>query len=463
MFVHSIMKESLQKRFSSSEFYFYRYGLEASLIIMAIYILGCGLSYSFVPIEYFHIAIGCTFIWVIMELCFFAWLTFYLYYQGIPVDHIPLPTPKEHQLFLSELQSPNSIENLEEYLSGWFYDNDIKQVSKKDVLDWMSVMLYHCQFHTLEQKSQMVQILNFVNQLEIRLQHKFDVSTITQNNKMLMTVDRIEISFRPLLFYLSMQIVARCSGFLYTAYGFERKVDDNMISYYRKGDTTKPSIVFFHGIGIGLSAYTRFIIALISQFPDRTIILMEMPSIAMRLDLSHCVPEEFANSVARRLAEVNSTENIFIGHSLGTVLLRWIDYFHPEIVTYRIFIEPICFSLWTADIAYNFAYRGQDRNHIRTAIKSFAAMEVGIALYLRRWFVWYQNTYFTDTLPENCKIYLSEYDGIVNSEYVGTYLAKNAHHSRKVEIIGSVNHGDLLMFGDQSRILEDIRRLDKYN
>jgi pimeloyl-ACP methyl ester carboxylesterase len=149
----------------------------------------------------------------------------------------------------------------------------------------------------------------------------------------------------------------------------------------------KPAIVLFHGLGIGLSIYARFIQKLTKDFPEQDIILFEMASISMRLDMNHVLPAEFAHLVSDTLSRIGVEKAIFIGHSLGSSCVRWMDIFHPELVAGRIFVDPICFLLWTHDIAYNAVARWPSNSH-EAIIKWIAMCEPGISTYLHRHFVW---------------------------------------------------------------------------
>ncbi|KAJ2993046.1 hypothetical protein HDV02_002692 [Globomyces sp. JEL0801] len=412
---------------------------------------------KFLPSEWQDVVIPWTLIWVTIEVGFLLAVLVRVYYCS-SIDHLPTLNAKEFRLFLAEIQSPRSIENAAEYLKGWFYGSDIGKIGKQDIMQWLSALLYN-QIQENMTVSQISNVLVLMRSLEKRLGIKFDDVPNPNTKKMMLTHDPIEISFRPLIFYASMRFVATSIRLIYWRHGFQRKSKGSMVSYYRAGTSCEPSLVFFHGIGIGLGSYTRFILALVKKYPTRTIVLFEMPSVAMRLSLTHCLPEEFANLCAERLLEVGSTDNIVIGHSLGTALVRWMDYFHPNLVQHRIFVDPICFSLWTSDVAYNFVYRCPEKSQAMFLMKYFSAMEPGIALYLRRYFVWHHNTYFTEHLPKNCKIYLSERDSIVNTNYVSGYLERHPHDTREVDILKGLAHGDFLLGGNYNCIFSDISRM----
>ena len=106
----------------------------------------------------------------------------------------------------------------------------------------------------------------------------------------------------------------------------------------------------------------------------------------MKLTTKNMLPDEYAEKIYTRLKSERIEKVITIGHSLGTMVMCWLDKYYPELVHSRIFMDPVCFTLWTHDIARNFVYRKPTylKHYL---LKYFAAMEAGISLYLRRYFV----------------------------------------------------------------------------
>jgi hypothetical protein len=179
------------------------------------------------------------------------------------------------------------------------------------------------------------------------------------NRKIQLTVDPIWILVRPLTFYAGIK-VADCAGtFVFRMMGF--KIDpigrSGINIYHRPGNSMKPPIIIFHGLGIGVCTYVPFVLGMINSVGDRDIILFEIESLSMRLDDRHLLPKDFADYVAISLSFMIDRKCIFVGHSIGTACVRWMDLYHPELVQGRIFIEPISFALWNHDIAHNALYR----------------------------------------------------------------------------------------------------------
>jgi pimeloyl-ACP methyl ester carboxylesterase len=307
-----------------------------------------------------------------------------------------------------------------------------------------------------------------IDGFEKRLGHRFrrnsEVLDDTGTRKILLTLDPITIYHKPLAHYILVQGIHLGSVMIFSALGFKRYQGSayKIPFYYRKGSPKysnsvpkPPPLVFFHGLGIGLSAYVPLIGGLVVNQPQRTIVLFEMPSISMRLDDNHILPEEYANHVQECLTGLGLGKCIIAGHSVGTACVRWMDLYHPDIVLARIFIDPICFSLWTHHTAHNALYR-TPKNLNEAFIKYVGMSEAGIATFLHRYFVWFQNTYFTSQLPSDAVIYLAERDDIISAQSVLAYLQSHPHPKRKVVYVKKFHHGQLIASIELIRIIDEI-------
>ena len=216
-----------------------------------------------------------------------------------------------------------------------------------------------------------------------------------------MTLDPVKIYHKPLAHYTLIQVINYSAIFLYSNLGFQRLCSiKGFPVFYRKGSSSaSPPLVFFHGLGIGLPSYLPFISDLVINQPDRTcillfsffylVVLFEMPSISMQLDDNHVLPKEYSTHVSECLEGLGLSKCVFAGHSIGTACVRWMDLFYPELVLGRVFIDPICFSLWTHHIAHNALYRNPKTLN-ECFIKYVGMSEAGIATFLHRYFVWYR-------------------------------------------------------------------------
>jgi hypothetical protein len=322
--------------------------------------------------------------WVLIDIVFFGIVE--LRFRGTKsLDHIPLADTSVLHQIMKELEDPKSVSDVKKFMEGWFFGTKMESLYKGDIMSWVSAMFFNKKLQQLSNE-QLENVEILVGRFEDKLGYSLPEGADHKTRKMMVTLDPVLMWHRPLFFYAAVKgldIVSRSA--LWNA-EFTRSPDRGVVTYFKQGTSGETPLVFFHGIGIGLFPYIRLVLAMVAKFPNRTIILFEKTSISMRLDRTLLLPEEYAQLIHFKLKEARIEKIVVVGHSLGTICIRWIDYYYPDIIQSRIFIDPVCFSLWTHDIAQNFMYRSP--NKIRHyLLKYFASMEPGISLYLRRYFV----------------------------------------------------------------------------
>ncbi|KAJ2996699.1 hypothetical protein HDV02_006259 [Globomyces sp. JEL0801] len=381
----------------------------------------------------------------------------YNYLYDYSSDHLP---PMGEDLFPTLLQEvEDNNQDTQAWIEGWFFNTKFENVSKPDLYEWMGNTFFHRHIDNLTTK-EFALLSDIVKILEEKHLIKFPEHNMKNQKKILLTNDAPLIINRPLLYYTSIKafdIVCQM-GFLYLGFKIT-DLKNGMKVYYRKG-TSKLPIVFFHGLGIGVSTYVPFFQQMLQRTPDLTIVMFEMTSVSMRLDDRHILPKDYAQLVTNNLEQLEISKAIFIGHSIGTACLRWIEAYKPELIHSRIFIDPICFQLWTHDIAHNALYRTPTTNN-QIIIKFIAMCEPGIAIFLHRNFVWFENTYFTSQLPTTGKsiVYLSKLDDIVNTDSVYKYLNNNNHPNRQIHMMDELCHGQMVFHSTAKLIFDDVQAM----
>jgi hypothetical protein len=296
--------------------------------------------------------------WLLLEGIFIISTEFkYRILTDFSSSHLPT---LDHERFEAVLKEFGSVDFVpEQFFEGWFFGCDYKHITVGDLKEWFSSMFFHKHTRNLSAKENNM-ISNALNEIV-----KKSCSVVQDDNdfisikKIKLTTDHAWFIVRPMIFYIAIRLADKVGNFAYKSLGFKLGRIGNMglIIHHRKGTSRLPPIVLFHGLGIGLCTYVPFVTGMIKRFQDRDIILFEMTSVTMRMDDRYILPKEFADYVALSLSRIVDRKCIFIGHSIGTASIRWIDMFHPEMIHSRIFIDPICFHLWSHDIAYNACYR----------------------------------------------------------------------------------------------------------
>lgn len=324
--------------------------------------------------------------WILLDIAFIILIESRFRY-GQPKSNTYLPIASQEIIndLMEELEDERSVGCMIDYMEKWFFDHPIEDLKRGDIIEWSACMLFNTTVPEITQE-QLEVIESMITRLEKNVNLKLAETSSRQAKKMLLTVDPVEIFHRPLIFYASIKTVTFFTGCALWKAGFEQTNDKGIITYIKRGTSNEPPIVFFHGIGIGLSPYLRFIYSIMERFPDRTIILFEKGAISMQLASHYLLPEQYAKKVHEKIRAEGIDQIVVVGHSLGTMVICWLDYFYPDLIQSRLFLDPVCFALWTSDIARNFMYRSPD-NMKHYVLKYVASMEPGISLYLRRYFV----------------------------------------------------------------------------
>jgi pimeloyl-ACP methyl ester carboxylesterase len=393
-------------------------------------------------------------VWVFTDLVFIAYTKISFELKHKTTTHLPQANLEQLIEFGRELVNPLSVPDAKLFFQGWFKGVAFSEIGKHDLLSWISEMSFHRKSNeiTINQLNECVVLLSLIEEFS-GLQFKAETSTPMYS----LTQDPIGIFHRPFIFYVATRAIDLGSRAWLYSKNFTRTDYAHIHSFIRVGKSVELPIVFFHGLGVGLASYIPFLGALIEQFPDRTFLFFEMPSIAMRATVTHCLPEKFVDSVALICAEMGFEKVYAVAHSFGTIVICWLDRYYPGLVEHRIFVDPVCFSLWTPHTMHNFLYRKPVKPH-HYLFTYVAAMEPGTQLYLRRFFVWNINTYFTPNLPNNSTIFLAERDDIVDCKYVANYLNNFPDPTRKIIVMERHKHMQKLLFGKYQDIFEAIEK-----
>lgn len=206
-------------------------------------------------------------------------------------------------------------------------------------------------------------------------------------------------------------------------------------------------VVFFHGIGIGLWTYVRFVAEMRGAKTARGIIVPELMSISFRLAAPPPSKAEFLRQLTLVLARHGPAWDQFalVSHSYGSVLTTHV-LSCPEMearVPSVVLIDPVSVMLHLPDVAYNFTRR-QPRSANEWQLWYFASTDPGVAHCLGRHFFWRENIVWKKDLlgggHRRAAVTLSGRDLIVDAAAVADYLegeeeTEDGAAYKKVEVI----------------------------
>lgn len=221
--------------------------------------------------------------------------------------------------------------------------------------------------------------------------------------------------------------------------------------------STKPPVFMVYGIGIGVTMYLKVINALRKKHPDRTIVVLDLPHISLKL----------VHEIPSLTLTLESIDNIFkkhklttcswLGHSYGSIITAWVVKLRPEYIEKVSLVDPVCFALWEPDLIRNFLYNSNPIGPIHHLAQYFVARDLLVASTLFRHFWWLQNILFPDDLKWDCYVYFSQYDWIIDSygikRYLDSFCSKNSWKQLKTVMMKNVGHGGFISSDEKIEIV----------
>ncbi|KAI8903583.1 hypothetical protein EDD86DRAFT_96895 [Gorgonomyces haynaldii] len=283
------------------------------------------------------------------------------------------------------------------FVQGWFFNADIGKVRWGHLMEWAAYAFAGKDVDDLTPEQHLIteEICHKLNQ-KLRLGIKTQVEEESDIQCMKHVLHRVQYVHHPLVYYCATHLFLHNLAHVYLRYNRFQFHQKDKIQYYMYDPKTKASeskspIVYFHGIGAGLSLYIPFIRKMLTRYRyDRRIILLHMPEIGQRIPNTSPIfsKQEFVQGIQDIFKVHQIQKATFIGHSFGTICLAWIVNDCPQLVDACYFSDPVCFQLQEPDVCFNFVYR-QPSNFFQIIVWFFAAREIGISSVLSRHFWWY--------------------------------------------------------------------------
>lgn len=375
----------------------------------------------------------------------------------------PLSTEARKALFNRCLIS---VPSPELYLQWWFLGADPDEIRRENVREFVLWAFFERDHDILTWKDTEVEPIleeldEYIAIFEQRLGRRFKDGRGTAKSLRL-TLDSIYTTYRSLAWYVTIFFLDQATHLAFFWHGFQ---------YYRRSGTAalrifppRPQmlvasklspaptlsywyrphaardrlpVVFFHGIGIGLWTYVRFLADVAARKrPGQTgigVIAIEIMPISFRLTPPIADKAEFLEQMTTIL-DYHCWDNFtVVSHSYGSVLTTHM--LHSPRLQYRIpsvvLIDPVTIMLHLPNVAYNFTRR-RPRRANEWQLWYFASTDPGVAYCLGRHFFWRENIIWKDELltietgahggGRKAAVCLSGRDLIVDTGAVAQYL-----------------------------------------
>lgn len=163
-------------------------------------------------------------------------------------------------------------------------------------------------------------------------------------------------SFRPMCFYLGIEIVYLVKHLLMLGAGFKAGSHCGY-NYYTRGLNSSQSessneqnspILFIHGVGLGLLPYITFLLRLAAT--DHPVIAVESSHLGMRWVENIPSEDEVVDVIVEILNRLELQSTAVVAHSYGTFMASRLVQRLPHRVQSLVLIDPVCFIMFDGEI-----------------------------------------------------------------------------------------------------------------
>ncbi|KAI5458235.1 hypothetical protein BGZ63DRAFT_363265 [Mariannaea sp. PMI_226] len=406
----------------------------------------------------------------------------------------PLSPAQRRVLFHKSMEK---IQSADSYLQGWFLGAPREEICRENVKDFLLWGFFDRDSIITDEEDISQELDEYLEILESKL------STPLPNGRgnaqsLRLTLDEVKSTYRSLVWYIIIFFVDQLTHLALRWHGFQyysksrtnaiqifpprpqelacsRYSSSPQLSYWHRPHSNSDTlpIVFFHGIGVGLWTYVRFVADLAKMTKsgkgDVEVIAIEILPISFRLFARIPTKAEFLEQISTILDHHGWQDFAVVSHSYGSVLTTHM--LHSPRLQHRIasvaLIDPVTITLQLPHVAYNFTRRSPKMAN-EWMLWYFASTDPGVALCLGRHFFWRENILWKDDLMK-CEsnegqklerrviVSLSGRDLIVDTAGVSEYLLGN--RNGYVEQADDAGHGKLrvMMFPklDHAQLFDD--------
>jgi pimeloyl-ACP methyl ester carboxylesterase len=344
-----------------------------------------------------------------------------------PAAHPPPPTPAQRRLAFDRCMG--SVPSPEAYLRGWFLGAEMSQIHRDNVREFLLWAFFDLQAETFDEahdRGVTRELNEYIEIIEKRL-HRPLAPGRGSAQSFRLTFDSITTAYRSLAWYCIIGLVDQLTYIYLRMHGFQyyarstsstlatfpprphelvttRRSPASTLSYYYQPhhDADREPVVFFHGIGVGLWTYVRFLAevhAASTRSRGLGIIAIEFLPVSFRLTPAPPDRMDFVRQMTSILDHHRWDTCTVVSHSYGSVLTTHMlsqPSMHAR-VSGMVLIDPVTIGLHLPDVAFNFTRRLPKRAN-EWQLWYFASTDPGVALCLGRYFFWRDNIMWKEEL-----------------------------------------------------------------
>ncbi|KAJ7144966.1 hypothetical protein C8R43DRAFT_561075 [Mycena crocata] len=445
---------------SLPEYYFIRVciaGLRLVAPASVLYLIGCAATGSILVSPVLGVVAAC-------EASFYA--VFFIRRRRFNKTTIPVP-PRLSRSQRRDLFEKCASQITPDYPSGWFLppNSDIRRENVHEWILW--AMFASTPEHASPEWDD--EINEYISTVENALGRRLEPGRTPGVQSLRLSFDPIHMLHRPLIWYTIVALVDTLTSIFLLSLGFKHYTPQRpcfqafpprpLLTIFSKPAATphfpywyrpprsdaqsKNSILFLHGIGIGLHPYVPLFQEILRADPTQSLLLVELLPVSMRITApmpSRWTTLEAINTI---LEDLGINKVVLAAHSYGTFLAAHIVSPPPDAastgdpalilnhkVSSLVLVDPIPFLLHLPTVAHNFLYRSPGtRRANEWQLWYFASRDADVARVLGRCFFWEEGCIWREDLRRfsaeggrRVSVVLGGGDQIVPSAAVREYL-----------------------------------------
>lgn len=316
---------------------------------------------------------------------------------------------------------------IKDMLTQWFGGVPLEDIHTGNVADLVTYGFWYMSKDEYEATyGQSAEAL--VAELEQAWDVKFTSGYNTELSFMAHLWQPIRCHYRPLAFYLAMEVVFVFTRVLMLSMGFQSGTVQGF-TYYTYGIRSSDSasqmpklpILFQHGVGAGLLPYSLFVARMACT--GHPVAAMECNHLGMRWTQVKDAEEVVDGMVELLTQHLGWARTCISGHSYGTFYASRLLQLYPHLVDSVCLIDPVTFNMFTGKLIKNFVY------DLPNIVTWFIARDIHHATSVCRNFFWSVLCLWPDQLPDRTLVVLSEGDELVPVRETLNMLRHEAPHA----------------------------------
>ncbi|KAJ9060657.1 hypothetical protein DSO57_1028607 [Entomophthora muscae] len=363
--------------------------------------------------------------------------------RPVPMKTMPAPVTMARRI-LSQMGDPT-------VLTKWLSPDE---ALSKSGLGFLTTRIFFEKARSELSQAELVQ----ANQLDLIFQ--CDGKDLTFSKETLWPSSRpVQYKVRSAVTYCFTGTVRIAGAIRFYTMGFQWNSLPTGLGYWiHQKESSQPPILYFHGIGFGPTQMLPHVKALLELYPNRTIILFNLPQISMSPLSPVATEEEILDAIDILFQDNNLKKVSAVGHSYGTIMCMWLAMRRPTYLAKLTFIDPVCFMLWNSNLVTR-AYYARPTTAVHHLVRNFVSQDHNFSLTISRYMYWICSFETCNAFPCPTNVYLGSQDWVIDAPATYAYLMQRKCSLNQTNLNIHLNEVDHIQFMFTPKLLDQINRV----